>query len=349
MYAERAAIQGRKPLFVYFGGGTPSYLSTDQMKALFGGLRERLPLDAVEEITFECEPGTLEEAKIRVLHELGVTRISLGVENFDPKILELNNRAHRAKEVMRTYEFARSIGFAQINIDLIAGMVGETDENWQRCIEQAIALAPDSITIYQMELPFNTTISRRMKDGSSEEAPVADWPTKRRWVDEAYRALEAEGYRIGSAYTAAKGNDPRFLYRDGLWRGADMLGLGVASFSHLDGVHFPEQTRPRALPRSHRGRPESRAPRVGPDGRGAADPRVHPSSSSSESSSATTSGASSESIPSLVLRPPSHATPNKVTCLSMRIASGSAVPELLQIDRLLHDFFLEDHRQVRYA
>jgi oxygen-independent coproporphyrinogen-3 oxidase len=77
-----------------------------------------------------------------------------------------------------------------------------------------------------------------MRDGGETTAPVADWDTKRRWVDLAFTALEADGYHIGSAYTAAKGDDVRFVYRDGLWHGADLLGLGVASFSHLGGLHF---------------------------------------------------------------------------------------------------------------
>jgi oxygen-independent coproporphyrinogen-3 oxidase len=120
-------------------------------------------------------------------------------------------------------------------------MVGETEENWQDCIAKARAMAPESVTLYQMEVPYNTTVYQRMKDGGEQHAPVADWPTKRRWVDEGFRALESDGYHIGSAYTAVKGSDVEFLYRDGLWHGADMLGLGVASFSHLRGTHLQNE------------------------------------------------------------------------------------------------------------
>ena len=236
-YVEQPYIKERRPRFVYFGGGTPSYLSVEQLTSLFDGLQQHMSWEDAEEVTFECEPGTLQPKKIAALRELGVTRLSIGVENFDPEILELNNRAHRAKEIDAAYGVARDVGFEQINIDLIAGMVGETEANWQDCIAKTIAMAPDSVTIYQMEVPYNTTVYRRMKDGGKEVAPVADWATKRRWVDEAFAALEAEGYKVGSAYTAYRGDHVRFLYRDGLWHGADLLGLGVASFSHLDGVH----------------------------------------------------------------------------------------------------------------
>lgn len=240
-YASRPYIKGRRLKFIYFGGGTPSYLSVEQLQYLFGGLQSHLSWAGAEEIAFECEPGTLQEKKIRALREMGVTRLSLGVENFDPQILELNNRAHRAREIFRAYEVACEVGFPQVNIDLIAGMVGETEENWKRCIEETIRLAPESVTIYQLEVPFNTTIYRRMKDGGTEVAPVADWETKRRWVSEAFARLEQAGYSIGSAYTAVKDRHVKFLYRDALWTGADMLGIGVSSFSHLAGVHFQNE------------------------------------------------------------------------------------------------------------
>lgn len=238
LYQDQARIAGRPLRFVYFGGGTPSYLSADQLRYLFGGLQAQLAWDDVEEVTFECEPGTLQENKVQALAELGVTRLSIGVENFDPELLALNNRAHRAKEIHRAYGWARAAGFPQINLDLIAGMVGESDANWAECIAETRRMAPESVTCYQMEVPYNTTIYRQMKDGEQEVAQVADWPTKRRWVDQLFRGLEADGYLIGSAYTAKKDASVQFLYRDGLWHGADLLGIGVASFSHLGGLHF---------------------------------------------------------------------------------------------------------------
>ncbi len=142
-----------------------------------------LPWDEAEEVAFECEPGTLTEKKLENIREIGVTRLSLGIENFDDHILELNGRAHRSKEIERAYLFAKSLGFPQINIDLIAGMLEETEENWKRCIEKAIELEPDCVTIYQMEIPYNTTIYKEMKEQGKFTAPVADWATKRRWVD----------------------------------------------------------------------------------------------------------------------------------------------------------------------
>ena len=242
LYAAKPFLGGRRPSFIYFGGGTPSYISTRQLSVLVDGMKRLLPWDRAEEITFECEPGTITEGKLEILREIGVTRLSLGIENFDEEILQANGRAHGAKEIDRSYQFARAAGFPQINIDLIAGMMGETETNWRECVRRAIALAPDSITVYQMEVPYNTTISREMRILNQFVAPVADWPTKRRWVDYAFSELENAGYTIASAYTAVR--DPsrsRFLYRDLLWTGADMMGLGVASFSHVNGTHFQNE------------------------------------------------------------------------------------------------------------
>ena len=126
------------------------------------------------------------EKKLEKIREIGVTRLSLGVENFDDHILEINGRAHRGKEIERAYLAAKALDFPQINIDLIAGMMDETEDNWKRVVEKAISLDPECVTIYQMEVPFNTTIYKEMKENGKLTAPVADWQTKRRWVEYAF-------------------------------------------------------------------------------------------------------------------------------------------------------------------
>ena len=206
-------------------------------------MKSVLPWDEAEEVTFECEPGTLSEKKLEVIKNFGVTRLSLGVENFNDHILEVNGRAHRSKEVFKAYEYARGLGFDNINIDLISGMLEETDENWADCIDQVLRLSPDCVTIYQMEVPFNTGIFKSMKEEGRLTAPVADWPTKRKWVNEAYERLENAGYTITSAYTAVKNpENTKFVYRDRLWSGSDMIGLGVSSFGHIGGIHYQNIT-----------------------------------------------------------------------------------------------------------
>jgi oxygen-independent coproporphyrinogen-3 oxidase len=240
IYTASPAVAGRELDFVYFGGGTPSFLSTSQLQSLVTRLKAQAAWKKDAEVTFECEPGTLSESKLATLRDFGVTRLSLGVENFDDHILELNGRAHRSPEIMRVYQHARALDFPQINIDLIAGMLGESEDNWKACIERTVAMSPDSVTIYQMELPYNTTISGNLLKGAGDMGgTVAGWDTKRRWVAEAFAALEQAGYHVGSAYTAVKDRTrTTFMYRDRLWEGADLAAIGVASFGHLNGVHL---------------------------------------------------------------------------------------------------------------
>lgn len=238
LYSQTKAFQGRHLRFAYFGGGTPSYISEKQLHYLVDGLNRHVSWARAEEVTFECEPGTLQKSKLEVLKDIGVTRLSLGVEHFDDEVLEANGRAHHSPEIYRAYGWAREVNFPQINIDLISGMMGESDEKWRDTVRRAIELEPDSVTIYQMELPYNTTISQEiLKQGTA--SPVADWATKRRWLDYAFDQFQEHGYRVASSYAMVSSKkDCRFIYTDALWHGGDMIGLGVSSFSYFDGVNF---------------------------------------------------------------------------------------------------------------
>ncbi len=238
LYSRKPAFQGRQLRFAYFGGGTPSYISEKQLHYLVSGLNRHVSWANAEEVTFECEPGTLQKSKLETLKEIGVTRLSLGIEHFDDEVLEMNGRAHLSPEIYRAYDWAREVDFPQINIDLISGMMGEAEEKWRETVRRAIELEPDSVTIYQMELPYNTIISQDMlKKGMA--SPIADWSTKRQWLSYAFDQFQEHGYRIASTYTLVNSKkDCRFIYTDALWHGGDMIGLGVSSFSHFDGVNF---------------------------------------------------------------------------------------------------------------
>jgi len=240
--AARPAVAGRPVRYVYFGGGTPSFLSVRQLERLVAGLRSSLGWDDAEEVTFECEPGTLSAPKVEALRALGMTRLSLGVENFDDTILEANGRAHLSAEILRAWDWIRAAGFPSTNVDLIAGMLGETFASWRATVDKTLALEPDSITIYQLELPLNTVFVHDAK-AAGTATPVADWPTKRAWVDWAFDRALAAGYALSSGYTLVR--DPtrvHFRYRDMLWEGSDLVALGVASFGHLSGIHYQNAT-----------------------------------------------------------------------------------------------------------
>ena len=204
LYAGREGFGGRQFEFVYFGGGTPSYLSNAQLHRLVDRINENWTWDAANEVTFECEPGTLKESKLQTIKKIGVTRLSLGVEHFDDEILSINGRAHKSPEIGRAYNWAREVGFAQINIDLIAGMLGETEDKWKYAVEKALELDADSLH----HLPDGSAVQHEDRQGRPRarrpNREVASWAKSGAWVDYAFRQFEAAGYVVSSGYTLVK-------------------------------------------------------------------------------------------------------------------------------------------------
>ena len=133
---------------------------------------------------------------------------------------------HRRRFSQRQHRFDRGHGGRDLG-----QLAGKT-------LKKTLELSPESVTIYQMELPFNTVYSKDIL-GNKVESPVADWDTKRAWVDYAFNELLAAGYSVSSAYTVVKDPDKvNFSYRDNLFQGADLLATGIASFGHASGVHY---------------------------------------------------------------------------------------------------------------
>lgn len=235
-YSERPGVKDRPLSFAYFGGGTPSSLSSTQVRYLTDGLRRELAWDGIEEVTFECAPRSVRQEFVATLRDVGVTRLSMGVQSFDDELLRLNGRVHLVEDVVRAYSLIRQADFAWVNLDLMCGLLGETEAQWRESVRRVIELAPDGVTIYQTEIPHNTQLYR---DVNADDLPVAplSWDTKRARLDAGFRELERNGYTVVSGYNAVK--DPqrhRFLYQDYLWRGTDMLGLGVAAFGYFGGA-----------------------------------------------------------------------------------------------------------------
>ena len=242
LYAEKPKLQSRSLDFVYFGGGTPSYLSVEQLETLSEQTQQIISWGSAKEISFEAEPGTLNYQKLAAIKKLGTTRLSLGVESFSDHILTANNRSHENKHILSSYEKARELDFAQINIDLIAGLQEETDASWNKSIQKTVELAPDSVTIYQLEIPLNTILYKQIQTSQTQAIPLHSWDTKAEWVKRAFAMLEEAGYTQTSAYTAVKQPDShQFLYRNALWHGADLLALGVASFGHIAGSLYQNE------------------------------------------------------------------------------------------------------------
>lgn len=245
LYAKMPGVINRALRYIYFGGGTPSFISVKHLNALVNRAKAAMSWDQVEEVAFECEPGTLTQSKLEAIKGIGVTRLSVGVEHFNDEILSSNGRAHLSKEIYRVQPWIKALNFDQVNIDLISGMIGESWDSWKDTVDKAIDFDADSVTIYQLELPFNAIYSQDLRTGNPQQIQVADWETKREWHNYAIEKLSEAGYMISSAYTMVKKESAnrKFVYRDALWKGSDMLPTGVASFGHIDGIHFQNASR----------------------------------------------------------------------------------------------------------
>jgi oxygen-independent coproporphyrinogen-3 oxidase len=238
LYQERPAIRGRRFSTVHIGGGTIAYPSEAQITRLFTGLRAADDWEEVVECTCEVEPGTVSPGKFRLLSDLGVTRLSLSFQTLDDDVLERVGRGLKAADCIDAYEQARAAGFDQINVDLLAGLPGQTDASWNETVERIIALAPECVTVYQLEFTRPATIRAALDAAAG--APLPDWPTKVSWTGAAFERLEAAGYTIASGCTALR--EParwRFAHSAGsLWRGGDLLALGQSATGFIDGVNY---------------------------------------------------------------------------------------------------------------
>jgi len=242
LYQRTPALYGRSLSFVYFGGGTPSLLDETSLGLLLEGLPRLFPWRSAEEVTFECAPRTATETKLRMLRDAGVTRLSLGVQTLDDDVLRLNGRVHLRNDIERAYERIRRVGFKVVNLDLIVGLPGETVGSVDRSLEGVIAMSPESVTLYQLEIPQNAPLYRTTRDGAPP-ATIPSWSLKRARLGRCFARLEAAGYTVRSAYAAVRDPDRhRFVYQDAQYRGADLLGIGLSSFSYLTGIHHQNQT-----------------------------------------------------------------------------------------------------------
>jgi oxygen-independent coproporphyrinogen-3 oxidase len=237
IYGELPRIAGRPLAFAYFGGGTPSILSAGQLQRLFQGIQSTFPSTDIQEVTFECSPKTATRERLEKLRQVGVTRISMGIQQLNDDVLRQSGRVHLVEDVKRAYAEIRRCDFDVVNVDLMVGLVGETEESFQNSLDEVIAMTPDSITFYQLEIPANTPLFRALHN--NEVAAPVGWDVKRVRLADAFTTLETNGYTLRSAYAAVR--DParhRFLYQELQYRGADLVGTGLASFSYAAGTHY---------------------------------------------------------------------------------------------------------------
>lgn len=223
---QQCASFALTPETIYFGGGTPTALTTSQLEFLLGGFHERLDLSSLAEWTIEANPGSVSARKAELLHKLGVTRVSLGIQSWDDELLKLLGREHNSQQAEQSFHILRAARFPNINIDLMFGLPGQTIEHWKFTLEKTIDLRPDHISTYCLTYEEDTEFFLRHARGEFRQDTDADAA----FFEMTMSILEDAGY---DHYEISNYARPGFasLHNRAYWRGKDYLGIGPSAFS----------------------------------------------------------------------------------------------------------------------
>ncbi len=226
-----------KALFdtIYLGGGTPSLLEPAELEQIFNRLRAHYGFAEDCEITLEANPGTLNEAKLRAYKELGVNRLSIGIQSFDERELKLLGRIHSADDARRSVEKTRSAGIVNISVDLIFALPGQSLETWQSNMAEALKLEPQHISAYNLIFESGTQFYKKMIVG--EIVPKSE---NEEWLffRETIKTLEKGGlsqYEV-SNYAASESLYSRHNCK--YWDHTPYLSLGPSAHSYWDGKRW---------------------------------------------------------------------------------------------------------------
>lgn len=213
---------------LYVGGGTPSLLSAEELGNLCELIRRNFgAVSAFEESTLEANPESLTPEKIRVLKDAGFNRLSVGLQSFNDEELKTLGRVHSARDFLAAYNAARRGGFENINVDLIAGLPGQTLAGFLRSLEQLLALRPEHLSVYGLQIEEGTPFFER--------GIVCDQPLMRRMLEETHARLTAAGYHhYEISNFALPGREAK--HNTHYWNNGDYVGLGSAAASYLGGV-----------------------------------------------------------------------------------------------------------------
>jgi oxygen-independent coproporphyrinogen-3 oxidase len=237
--ARLASGESRRCRTVFFGGGTPSLLTPEQVAELLAAIRAAFALDADAEITLEANPGALEYSQLDAVRAAGVNRLSMGAQSFDSALLRWMGRIHSPAEIETAYQAARMAEFTNVSLDFIFALPGQTQAVWLETLERAIALAPDHLSLYNLIVEEGTPLFTWVQRGSVREV---DEDTAADMYEAAQERLERAGYiqyEISNWATPGHACEHNLTY----WRNLPWIGLGAGGASFYAGQRFTE-TRP---------------------------------------------------------------------------------------------------------
>ena len=212
---------------IYFGGGTPSLLSSQQVEQILNAIDLKFEISNDAEITMEMNPATVTPEKLTDYRKLGISRASFGVQTFDDRALKLLARGHDANDARVTFEMLREAGFDNISFDLIAGLPGQTLHDWQRNLDEAVAMRPEHLSLYLLEIHQGTPLARQVRE---RRQPKPDEALAAEMYELMLDQLDAAGYK---QYEISNFSRPGFESRHNTkyWRLEPVFGFGVSAHS----------------------------------------------------------------------------------------------------------------------
>jgi putative oxygen-independent coproporphyrinogen III oxidase len=242
---------------VFFGGGTPTLLPPADLAAILRAVDETFGLAPGAEVTTEANPESVGPAAFATLRAAGFTRISLGMQSAVGHVLATLDRTHTPGRPQAAVTQARAAGFEHVSLDLIYGTPGESDDDWRRSVEAALAAGPDHVSAYALTVEPGTRLHARVRRGelpAPEEDALAD---RYAMADEALAAAGLGWYEISNW---ARDDGARCLHNVNYWRGGDWWGAGPGAHSHVGGVRWWNVLHPSAYAAALR---EGRSPAAG--------------------------------------------------------------------------------------
>lgn len=227
---------------VYFGGGTPTIYNPGHLCQLLSAIRGSFRIAPEAEITVEANPGTVTAEGLLFLHEMGFSRLSLGVQSLDDAELRLLGRIHSATEAREAIAAARAAGFDNLSVDLINCLPGQTPERWQKTLSEVIFWLPEHVSCYGLSIEEGTPLARRLAQGQivpSEEGAAAEI------YELTHRMLTAAGYEHYEISNYAR-QGRRSRHNENYWRDGEYVGIGAGATSHLNGFRLKTEPDPRA-------------------------------------------------------------------------------------------------------
>jgi len=233
LYSRLPEVQSKQIKSLYYGGGTPTLLSCEQLERLTKFIFGKFSFSVDFEFCLEANPDEeiVTTEKLVLLKELKVRRISFGVQNFNDEILKLNKRMVPSAAFFTVYDKVRKENFEIINLDIMSGLLGETKENWYNVVDKLLELAPENIAFYKLEFYYNTNLYKEIRNKEISEKLMSN-AEEIELIRYAYDKLQDDGgYIVSNCFNLAKSRELEHIHRKGIWEGDDMIGFGLSAHS----------------------------------------------------------------------------------------------------------------------